>query len=59
MACCVRMIPLVRSRRRKTICKAREQELQATCDLYAPAINFAHTQGRDIQDADAVIGKRP
>ncbi len=38
---------------------ARRRELQATYDLYTAAINFAHAQGRDIQDADAVIGKKP
>ncbi len=37
---------------------ARERELQATYDLYTAGINFAHAQGRDIQDADAVIGKK-
>ena len=38
---------------------ARQRELQATYDLYAAALDFAHAQGQDIKDADAVISKKP
>ncbi len=36
---------------------ARERELQATTQLYSAAIDFAHAQGRDIHELDAVIKK--
>ena len=37
---------------------ARREEQQAATQLYSAAIDFAHAQGRDIHELDAVTGKR-
>ena len=37
---------------------ARENELKATYDLYAAALDFAHAQGQDIKDVEAIVGKK-
>ena len=36
---------------------ARDREQQATNDLYSAAIDFAHAQGTDVKEVDAVVRK--